>query len=625
MADGGNWWARYSSASMNEWDFPVDSRKLLKKLLKDDYWKLSKRISRRSRKEMIRRTTPNFVWMPREFHPAAKKDFGFLELGPNFNEDRRESLRYLRFVDDLDLTTLEGREVYLLYSSDFVCVARGEMFHFLLNEMDYLRLNGVKQLAYLGLYYSLHEGASLNDPNPCDILNHSRFTHSTLAAALIEDRMSRSRYTKEEIRHATLAAFLHDYATPGLGDTMKTLDRSGLDEEAHFLDSIPPEKRELIQNQLRIDLSAVEGIVTGRINSPASALLHSDGIDIDKISYVALDCFKFLQMCKNNQESPEWFTYLSRENDGLIHGKTFMEWKSKKVKCGLRKQFRSWEPPALKQQLEEILRQDPDLFDLHKDIEIHQENGTGRFKTVFSDPRKALAFIRLRANLCAGLYCSDESRAKESGYFFHLFSRLYGRGLLKAEHLRRMTDREASFTLMATLAELEGIPVGYGIKRNGDIRAYLSYTDEAYVVNYGEDCKLMDYFIPLTVGSKPYLIRKFSSYQELYRETPPSILNRYGTMIRRLKGFKTGEETLVKTRDGIVPLRDTLKPKQIQELRQLRDRTSGVYLFYPNPEYKEIFGRIKQLHEYARAHPRGEEYPLGEEFQYAKKMRSGSL
>ena len=114
MVDGEDWWARYCLAGMNEWDYPVDSRKLLNKLFKDDYRKFSKRISLRSMEEMIRRTTHNFVWMPREFHDAAKMDVGFPPVIDGSRNRIRELTKYLSFVEDLDLTTCEGRNIYLL-------------------------------------------------------------------------------------------------------------------------------------------------------------------------------------------------------------------------------------------------------------------------------------------------------------------------------------------------------------------------------------------------------------------------------------------------------------------------------------------------------------------------------
>ena len=361
----------------------------------------------------------------------------------------------------------------------------------------------------------------LNDPNPKDALAHTRFQHCTLAAAMIETVMTRGSFGDEEIGEATLATFMHDYAIPGLGDTMKTLDRKGLDEETHFLDSLSPERQELLLKRLKIDIRRVDGIINGAINTPATSLLHSNGIDIDKISYVAIDCFNFLQMCQDNKELPEWNGPWRDREDGLAVLPGNIGVRSRDDQFGLWQQYNHWRPPALKHHLESILQKDPDLFEIHKDIEVHRENGSGEFKAVFSNPRRALAFIRMRAYLCSMLYCSDESRGKEAGYFHHLFGRLYGRGLLKAEHLRRMTDREAAFTLLATLAELEGVPVGYGIKKNGDIRPYVSYSDDTYVVHYGHDRGLMDYFIPLIIGSRPYIIKRFDNHQELYKETPP--------------------------------------------------------------------------------------------------------
>ena len=569
-------------------DHPMDARDFLRGIKRHAMDWIKPHLSLRSFSEMIHRSTRRLVWIPRKFRLGAQIDFGCIppsEFVEN-NYRTRKWLNFSRFVMDLEMTTANNRGIHLPYSSDFYYLLRGELFDFSRKYLQYDRLHDVKQLAYLGLFNSFRE-KNIRNPNTNSMLNHNRMVHSLLVGSSLEVVMTRLKFPEEEITEAVFSGYIHDLATCGLGDTMKKIDKKGLDEETHLCDVVSFEIREHIKKQLGIDPNRVFSIVQGTLNTPATALLHSSSLDLDKVAYVALDSHQYLRMCKDNREYPEW-------NDEIL---TYPE---------LQRYFTSI--PQLSQEIQSILDSHPGIFDIHHDVLLGKDN-CGQFRAIFSDHEKVYQILKLRALLSARLYMSPENRAKEAGYFYHLFSPLYGRGIFNAGSLRHMTDEEASYTLLATLAEIEGLPVGYGKNTRGILVPYLTNAPGIYFFHMGEGNAIMRFFKPLTVGNNPYLIQKCSTEASARGLANQLGGEQEGVYARFFKGFNAGEQTLVKKGNETVPLYQTREPAEIEELLALRDSTAGWFVLSPNPEFKEIFKDIKELHRRAAAQPRRSDFP----------------
>ena len=583
-------WGEYAGAKVPEWNHPIDARDFLQciqRFQKDWY---RGHISELEIREMIQRSSARLVWIPPKFHEAARIDTGLFPLYNAIELNRYDASQhheFLSFVEEMDLTTFENRCIHLPFSSDFYYLLRGQAFDVCRKHLNYDRLAWVKQLAYLGMFYSIQE-KGLPDPNPHDALHHSRMQHSLLVSSLIEIVMTRLGYDEHAISESVFAAMVHDLATPGLGDTVKKLDKKGLDEELHLRDAIPPQAREVLKKQLGIDAGNIFRIVDGTLRTPGTALLHSSQLDLDKIAYTALDANHYLLMCEYDRELPEWNDELNKYPE-------------------ISKILRSL--PLLYERIKEITSAHPALFDIYKDVDIVKD-AQGTDVAVFSDHEKVYQVLKLRGLLSAKLYMAPESRAKEAGYFFHLFSPLYGRGVFTAENLRQMTDREAAFTLMATLGELEGLTVGYGKNSKGLLVPYQTKDSSTYLIDMGEGHAVMRYFKPFTIGAQPYLISKHETEVEARLRASTFGSAQDGVYVRHFKGFNAGENTLVKDNmNDIVPLHCVRKAQEINELISLRDETTGWFVLAPNPDFKDIFSDIRELHAKARANPRGNVYP----------------
>lgn len=115
---------------------------------------------------------------------------------------------------------------------------------------------------------------------------HSRWIHSLIAAMLTEVILARNGFSREERAAIVLAVSHHDAALPIGGDSVKRIDRQNLDEEKNFTWSI---EHFGLAEKWRRDF--------GLNIAEAAAWVQNEGIFgqlldyVDKISYVALDCY----------------------------------------------------------------------------------------------------------------------------------------------------------------------------------------------------------------------------------------------------------------------------------------------------------------------------------------------
>jgi len=113
----------------------------------------------------------------------------------------------------------------------------------------------------------------------------------------------------------------------------------------------------------------------------------------------------------------------------------------------------------------------------------------------------------------------------------------------------------------------------------------------------------------MNLESKPYLVSRYPTEEEARTGALQHGIEEDGVYVRYFKGFNAGENTLVRDKGDIAHLSKTGRPSEMQELFDLQTQTQGWFVLYPNPEYRELFSEIKDLHKRARAHPRGDAYP----------------
>lgn len=147
------------------------------------------------------------------------------------------------------------------------------------------RLNQIHQLSYLVAPSRKHVHFKMRTGYIMPHFIHSRAQHSTLAAIFAEILLARAGFSRDERAPVVLTVGLHDVATPAGGDSVKRVDPEGLDEERNFTWQLRRYNAEERWKRFGFHLEE------------AAAWVRNEGLwgyflDImDKLSYVALDCF----------------------------------------------------------------------------------------------------------------------------------------------------------------------------------------------------------------------------------------------------------------------------------------------------------------------------------------------
>ena len=253
---------------------------------------------------MVSASTKNFAALPRSMIVPEALIGRLL----NYERSREEMGRFFEHAGRLGrlreytgLPAFDHRLAFLPFSSDFAYVMTGPLFHFARTNLNLQRLARIDQLGNIGLYVSPDLENHRKIVSDYD-LNQNRLEHSVLVAALMGITMTRLGATQQEIREGTMAGLLHDNATPALGDTMKHLDFPGLDEETHFLEMINDGIQAKMKHELGIDAKSLSEIIRGIKPCMAASLMHSKGLDLDKMGYIGLDVFHYMSMHERAKE-----------------------------------------------------------------------------------------------------------------------------------------------------------------------------------------------------------------------------------------------------------------------------------------------------------------------------------
>lgn len=512
---------------------------------------------------MVNKSTKNFAVLPGSMIVPEALIGRLL----TYERSREEMGRFFehagrlgRFVEYTGLPGFDHRLAFLPFSSDFAYVMTGPLFHFARTRLNLQRLARIDQLGNIGLYTSPNlekQGKISSDYD----LRQNRLEHSVLVAALMEMTMTRLGATEQEIREGTMAGLLHDNATPALGDSMKHLDFQGLDEETHLLEMINDGIQSKMRYELGIDARGLSEIIRGIKPCMATSLMHSKGLDLDKMGYIGLDVFHLTSMCARAKELRRF------GSEGRIE---------------------SAENNELHSRLQSIIAKDPTLFDAHKTTTI--DNG----RLVWGEPGRVYNILLMRALMSEGIYYHPEKNAKEA-YLTYLLSPFYNRGNLNADVLRKITDNDASFLFLSALTELDG-----GTSEDDTCVKLDDFASSQGIqmpsIIHSSEKDALRFFTPFYHGNCPYTVTRHSCEQEARATAPKDGWMGRLTQYRTYNKVSVGEKTLVLDGKKVMPLEQALSKDELDRLVGIRERIIGTYRFAPNPEYFGLFDEIEALH-----------------------------
>jgi len=159
------------------------------------------------------------------------------------------------------------------------------------------RLGGVSQLGYL--VPQVPEGFEGKEiyytPR---IFPHSRYDHSLLVSAMAEIVLARNGFSEKERIPFVLAAACHDIATPAGGDSVMRIDKKELDEEKNFSHVLKRDRLDVRwKEKYGFNLEEAQEWIEGK--GIFGSLLNV----LDRLAYVALDCYWFGHESKNKIRS----------------------------------------------------------------------------------------------------------------------------------------------------------------------------------------------------------------------------------------------------------------------------------------------------------------------------------
>lgn len=234
--------------------------------------------------------------------------------------------------------------------------------------------------------------------------NQTREVHSDIVAMLAEIVMDSYDFTEDEINLAIASGLLHDAAMPPMSDQGKLANRAELDEEDNIIYIVErPDVKKILDNY-GIRPEDVVACVRGEYPT-IGRLLNSSEVDLDKISYTALDTFHLFNETVNKAYAPN--------NLGI---------------------------DPRQEEKDEVINQiygalaHPDLFDIYQDMEITSDR-----EVLFRDPRRLYNFLKIRALMFKYVYRNPINVAREAFLRRHVED-LWNDGTLNREGMLNMTD-----------------------------------------------------------------------------------------------------------------------------------------------------------------------------------------
>jgi len=222
------------------------------------------------------------------------------------------------------------------------------------------RLHNVKQLSFLAYIGPSPETQYLHE------FTHTRIEHTLLAARIMEAILRRNGTPEQEVKLGTIAAMMHDQATPAFGEATKKIDKDNLDEEKHWAEVMDEEAWNYLANE-GITAEQADDIINNRG-------LLGKVLDIaDRISYVMLDANQLIKISNL---------------DAIISNA---------------------EQTGYRAEIAELVRTDTNLGAIYKDVVIDWKNG----EVYFRNAERLSKFLELRALLNKNLYLHPISQARD--------------------------------------------------------------------------------------------------------------------------------------------------------------------------------------------------------------------
>jgi len=249
------------------------------------------------------------------------------------------------------------------------------------------RLNQIRQLASLHSPIVTDEGWR---EYPMDF-THTRYIHSLEVCAIATLIGRRCKLSKHDFDTLRVAAQSHDALTPAGGDSLKAIDPSAFDEDAHFPEIFTRPGWPCLRDKYGLDQSELTDIVLGR--GMLGRILDAS----DKLAYTGYDTEQFLS--RNLHGGFAW------ENFGEFYDRMTSLLKANPYPCSV------WEC-------------------------AEQRNG----ELVFTDEDRFADFLRLRALMFKILYANAAARFMEAGFVAEVAKILYQDKILTRESLLSIGD-----------------------------------------------------------------------------------------------------------------------------------------------------------------------------------------
>lgn len=374
------------------------------------------------------------------------------------------------------------------------------------------RLGRVKQLSYLAYVGPQPETQLLHE------FHHTREEHSLIVAKIGEAILRNNGAPEELVDKASVMFLAHDMATPALGDAIKNLDKPNLDEEDNW-EKVMDNRAWAFFDQVGITRDEMDDTIHNRG-------LLGRVLDIaDRISYVMLDA---------NQLVNDLILDTQKED---VHSEGY------------------------RGNLERVLREDPRVGDIYKDIVVDFDSDDIYFK----DPQRLGRFLEIRALLTKNLYMHPVSQARDQlvrNYLkpYYTADESAGSNMMTPNRLRRMGDNEL---------------IDFITKNNPDLKDVVRRDiGGSFATGY--------YFS----SWHPQFYPGFKTDEEL--EQAKQKLERSGRYLIRgqveSRGFKTATDLRVLDSDGsVLPFKE-YDLETAERIQGLAEDTKRFYLFY---EYKD--------------------------------------
>ncbi len=316
---------------------------------------------------------------------------------------------FLRAGHQSEISEPLVEEPELPYAGFGYIVEEGGLVEDTVRGFNLWRLNHVAQLGLLQVPTIGPKGESIAGR----IYTHNRYTHSLDVYALINLMAIRCDLSDHERTHLIVAALTHDALTPAGGDSIKRINSTLFDEDAHYSSMFKREFWPELRNKYQLDETLLSSIIMGQGKLGRFLDLA------DKLAYTARDVNAFISSLP--RQTP----------DGM-----------------------STEQALIR----DTVAQDPLICGLWDSIKVVND------QVVVTDLDRLARFLKLRALMFKALYYNPSARVHEDVTVGLIAGYLFEKGDLTKSRLLVTVDSE----LHERLEKFLGVPslflTGYALQ-----------------------------------------------------------------------------------------------------------------------------------------------------------------